>query len=113
MAKHSTGSEVRAWARTEGNLPEGVPVPKEGRGRLDTRVVAAFDKAHPRAKYLPASKAPAPTVEVKVKPEKGRTVTKRVNVAAARAWASDNGHEVGAKGTLSQAVLVAFAKAQG
>jgi hypothetical protein len=96
---HSTGSQVRAWA-TEQGLPvksgEGV------RGRLPNPVIEAFNEAHPRAKYLAASKAPARTVEVKAKPEKGRTVTRKVSPAAVRAWATKEGLTDATKGRLSK-----------
>lgn len=107
MAKHSTGEQVRAWGLSEGRTDV-----KEGRGRLAKTLTEAYNAAHPRAKYVPASKAPLPTVEVKVRPEsgKGRTVTKKVNVATARKWASDNGKPVGSKGTLSKAVLTEYAR---
>ena len=111
MSKFSTGTEVRAWGLTA-TLPEGVAKPTEGRGRLSTPLVKAFNAEHPRAKYVPASKAPAPTVTVKFRPEggKGRTVAKKVNPAAARKFAKDNGLDAGKRGTLSHAVMVAYAK---
>lgn len=111
MAKFSTGSEVRAWAQTA-TLPEGVSTPGLTRGRLAKGVTEAFNAEHPRAKYVPASKAPAETVIVKVRPEsgKGRSVAKRVNVAQARAHAVSTGTEVGARGRLSKAVLTAYAR---
>jgi hypothetical protein len=108
MAKFSTGTEVRAWGLSTGRTDV-----TQGRGRLSSTLVEAFNAEHPRAKYVPASKAPAPTVEVKFKPQadgKGRTVAKKVNVAAARAWAVEQGTEVGPRGTLAKAVLVAYAK---
>lgn len=112
MSKHSTGTEVRAWGLST-TLPEGVAKPGEGRGRLSTPLVDAFNAAHPRAKYVPASKAPAPTVPVKFKvdPEgKGRTLTKKVVVAEARAYAVKAGHKPGPRGTLSQAILAEYAR---
>jgi hypothetical protein len=105
MAKFSNGETVRAWGLSTGRTDV-----KEGRGRLASTLVEAFNAENPRAKYVPASKAPAPTVEVKVKPEKGRAVTKKVNVATARAWAPKAGFTVGPRGTLSNEVLVAYAK---
>lgn len=109
MAKNSTAAEVRAWA-----VEQGLPVKSgEGvRGRLPKAVTEAFNAAHPRAKYATAKALPEHKVEVKVKPEsgKGRTVTKRVNPAKARAFAKANGHAVGSKGRLSTEALVAYAR---
>ena len=99
------GNDVRAWGLAQNRTDV-----KEGRGRLASTLVKDFNAEHPRAKYLPASKAPAPTVVVKVKPEKGRAVAKRVNVAEARAYAKKHGLAAGDRGTLSTEVMQAFAK---
>jgi hypothetical protein len=105
MAAFSTGSQVRAWA-TEKGLPvksgEGV------RGRLPGTVIEAFNAAHPRAKYLAASKAPARTVEVKAKPEKGRTVTRKVSPPKVRAWATEKGLTEATKGRISAETYAAY-----
>ena len=42
-AEHN--AEVRRWAQTPGNLPEGVKVPQD-RGRISADVYKAFDNAH-------------------------------------------------------------------
>lgn len=103
--KFSTGAEVRAWAVEQGlDVKSGEGV----RGRLPKSVTEAFNAAHPRAKYLPASKAPAHTVEVKAKPAKGRTVTRKVQPSVVRAWAQANGKTKATKGRLSQATYAEF-----
>lgn len=104
MSQFSTALDVREWA-----LSNGLPAQPVGtRGRIPSTTIAAFDEAHPKAKYRPGRALPKKTVTVKAKPEKGRTVTKKVVVAEARQWALDNGHTVGAKGTMPQSVLSAF-----
>lgn len=105
MAAFSTGSQVRAWAVANGHpvkSGEGV------RGRLPNPVIEAFNAAHPKAKYLAASKAPARTVEVKAKPPKGRTVTRKVSPAKVRAWATEQGLTEATKGRLSQETYRAY-----
>ena len=102
---HSTGTVVGAWA-----VEQGLPVKSgEGvRGRLPNPVIEAFNAAHPKAKYLAASKAPAHTVEVKAKPAKGRTVTRKVSPAKVRAWATEQGLTEATKGRLSRETYAAY-----
>lgn len=44
----STGADVRAWANEQGTWGT-----LGSRGRLNHEIVVAFNKAHPRRKYLP------------------------------------------------------------
>lgn len=98
IKKSASASEVREWAREQ-----GVAVGK--RGRLAPDVVKAYNAAH-RIKHVEA--AHVETVEVTAKPEKGRAITRRVNISQAREAAREAGVEVGARGRLPKSVLSAF-----
>lgn len=91
---------VREWAQAEGLVPT-----EHKRGRLPASVVKAFNKAHGQ-KYVPA--AYVETVEHTAKPAKGRSVTRKVNIADVRRACVAAGVEVGARGRLPKSVLDAF-----
>lgn len=96
-------SQVRAWAQAE-----GLDVPQ--RGRLSNALIEAFNKANPRAKYEPGH---VETFEHAAKPEQGgRTVKMQISVPAVRAWAKENGVQVGERGRLTDAVKDAYVLAQ-
>lgn len=101
MTAFSTAADVRRYA-----AEQGLPCQPEGtRGRIPTATITAFNEAHPKAKYRTAAKQPAKKVEVKGKNDKGRTVTKKVEVKAARAALIEKGVAVPARGALSKALL--------
>lgn len=91
-------SAVRAWA-----AEQGIEVGK--RGRLAPQVVKAYNASH-GLKYREAQHVE--TVEVTAKPEKGRKITRRVNVAMVRDAARDAGVPVGKRGRISEQVLTAY-----
>lgn len=91
-------SAVRAWA-----AEQGIEVGK--RGRLAPEVVKAYNAKH-GLKYKEAQHVE--TVEVTAKPEKGRKITRKVNVAMVREAALDAGVPVGKRGRISEQVLTAY-----
>lgn len=99
VAKFAPASAVREFAR-QNDIEVGA------RGLFSTELVKAFNAKSP-VKYRKG--AYVPTVTVKAKPAKGRTVERRVNVAQARAAALAAGVPVGARGRLPQSVLADYA----
>lgn len=91
-------ADVRAWA-AENGFDVG------SRGRFSTDLVRAFNKAN-GLKYREGQHVP--TVRVSAKPEKGRTVTRTVNVADVRAAAREAGVPVGRRGRIDGAVMSAY-----
>ena len=91
-------SAVRAWA-TENGIETG------SRGRLAPDVIKAYNAKH-GLKYREAQHVE--TIEVTAKPEKGRKVTRRVNVAMVRDAAREAGVPVGKRGRISDEVLSAY-----
>jgi hypothetical protein len=92
--------QVRAWAEAEGLIGKGQ------RGRLGAPVIKAYNAKH-GVKHT--EKAFAATLKVTAKPEKGRSVTRTVEVKAVREWAKENGlisdkH----RGPLAKSVLSAY-----
>lgn len=96
-------TEVREWA--------GLPIQK---GRLPKPVIQRFNEAHAtgkgRRKYVGA--AATQTRTYSAKPEKGRAVTVKARPAEVRAWATENGYEVGERGRLPRATEAAFVLAR-
>lgn len=113
VAKVADPAAVREWASEHlseiKGLPEGYAV--GGRGRLHPAVREAYNKAHPRAKYVEAAFVQKVTVKGSRKTESGRTVpfSKAVNVAEARAALVKAGRTVGARGRIKQSDLLDFA----
>lgn len=91
--------QVREWAEAEGLIKAGQ------RGRLGAEVIKAYNKAnavkHTESEFVP-------TIRWTAKPEKGRKVTKTVNVNRVRAAAQEAGLTVGKRGTLPKSVLDAY-----
>lgn len=96
-----TATLVREWA-AENGLPAQ---PVGTRGRLPKATIEAFNKAHPRGKFLGN---PAPKVTLSAKPEKGRTRTRTATVAEVRAFAVANGLAKPSRGRLSNEAKRAF-----
>lgn len=93
-------ADVRAWG-----LANGYTVGK--RGLFSDTLVKAYNKAHKSRKYAPASYEKTITVVAK---RPGKTPIRRNIVESkARAWAAENGHTVGKRGTLPKAVREAYA----
>jgi hypothetical protein len=100
MAATVNPSVVRAWAEAEGLVKPGQ------RGRLSAPVIKEYNKTH-GAKYSGKGKF-VRTVEVKAKPEKGRTVTKKVDPREVRAAAVAAGVSLPARGRLPESVKQAY-----
>ena len=91
-------ADVREWARENGH--------KVGtRGRFAPDLIRAFNASH-GLKYREAQHVP--TVEVTAKPEKGRKVTRKVNISLVREAALAAGVPVGKRGRISQEVIAAY-----
>lgn len=93
-------SAVRAWLVETGQIDAS-----QKRGKFSVEQIASYNSKH-GLKYRQGQFVS--TVTVSAKPAKGRTVTRKVNVEQVRAWAIEQGIEVGARGRLSQDVLAAF-----
>ena len=91
-------ADVREWARANGH-PVGT------RGRFAPDLIKAFNASH-GLKYREAEHVP--TVEVTAKPEKGRKVTRKVNIALVREAALAAGVPVGKRGRISKEVVEAY-----
>jgi hypothetical protein len=91
-------ADVRAWARENGH-EVGT------RGRFAPDLIRAFNASH-GLKYREAQHVP--TVEVTAKPEKGRKVTRKVNISLVREAALAAGVPVGKRGRISQEVIQAY-----
>lgn len=102
MAKSApTATTVREWA-----VQNGFPNVAGQRGRLGTEVVAAFNRKHPRNKYvITYTKAEAPKVKVTAKAPGKAPVTRKVVVSEVRAAARKAGVEVPSRGRLPQSIL--------
>lgn len=108
-------SAVRSWARENLSSIEGLP---EGysvgdRGQFHPAIIAAYNKAHPRAKYVRSAYVdPGATRKVtafKRNAKGGKTpVTKTVVVSEARKAAKAAGVPLGSQGRVPVAVLKAF-----
>lgn len=91
-------ADVRKWAAENGHT-----VGK--RGKFSTDLIAAYNKAN-GLKYRQGQHVP--TVKVTAKPEKGRSVTRTVNVAQVRQAAAEAGVPVGKRGRLDRKVIDAY-----
>lgn len=91
-------ADVREWARANGHTVGT-------RGRFAPDLIKAFNASH-GLKYREAEHVP--TVEVTAKPEKGRKVTRKVNIALVREAAAAAGVPVGKRGRISQEVIQAY-----
>ena len=91
-------ADVREWARANGHTVGT-------RGRFAPDLIKAFNASH-GLKYREAEHVP--TVEVTAKPEKGRKVTRKVNIALVREAALAAGVPVGKRGRISQEVVEAY-----
>lgn len=101
-----SASDVRAWGREQNASGADFKGTEPGtRGRLNPALVAAYNKAHKGANAFKGNKAHVSSVTVTAKPAKGRAVTKRVNVAEARAALAAQGIAVGKRGRLPKAAL--------
>lgn len=98
-------SDVRSWLKAEGLIPES-----QERGKFTQAHIRAYNKAN-GLKYRQGQHVQ--TVEVIAKPEKGRSVRRRVNIAQVRAAAEKAGVEVGKRGRVSQEVLAQFVLTDG
>ena len=98
IAATAPASVVRAWAAENG-------IETGSRGRLAPDVIKAYNAKH-GLKYREAQHVE--TIEVTAKPEKGRKITRRVNVAMVRDAAREAGVPVGNRGRISEAVLTAY-----
>jgi hypothetical protein len=95
---YASAPEVRAWALANGH--------KVGaRGLFPEATITAYNRKH-AVKYKAGKHVK--TIEVKAKPAKGRTVTRKVNVEQVRKAAREAGVKVGARGNLPESVLTAF-----
>ena len=99
-------AQVRKWAESNVNPKTGNPWIKPGqRGRLGAPVIKAYNAAngvkHTESEYVP-------TIKHTAKPEKGRKVTRTVNVARVRAAAKYAGVFDKERGTLPKSVLDAY-----
>lgn len=103
-----SAAQVREWGREQNAKGESFKGTEAGvRGRLNPALVEAFNKAHKGANaYKPH--AHVPTVTVTAKPEKGRAVERKVNVAQARQALAAAGQPVGKRGRISQAQMSAY-----
>lgn len=101
----ASATDVRTWA-----LSKGFEV-KE-RGRLDADVIDAYNKGR-KVKYAPAMKQPTRVIKLAGKRAdksgRNRSITVTTTVPEVRAWATENGHEVGTRGRIPQGVFEAFA----
>jgi hypothetical protein len=114
-SKVAVPSAVRSWARENLSSIEGLP---EGytvgdRGQFHPAIIAAYNKANPRRKYVRAAYVnPGATVKVTVVKQNasGRKtpITKTVVVSEARAAAKAAGVPLGAQGRVPASVLSDF-----
>ena len=96
---YASPADVRSWG-TENGFTVGK------RGLFSDSLVKAYNKAHKSRKYVPASYEKTITVVAK---RPGKTPLRRNIVESkARAWAAENGHTVGKRGTLPKAVREAY-----
>lgn len=104
--RQATAKDVKSWAGENGFTV------KEGRGRMPMEVVHAFNaaKARNKVQYILATDA-QPEQEYAYTTAKGRSGKFRAQPKDIRAWAVDNGHEVGARGRFRQDVLDAYGQA--
>lgn len=111
--KVANPSDVRAWAKanvaTIKGLPEGYVVGE--RGRLHPLVRKAYDKAHPRAKYVESAFVERQTVKGVRVAASGRKVpfAVQVNVAEAREALLKAGKPVGKRGRIAKSLLTEHA----
>lgn len=109
--RQATATDVKDWAEKN-----GFDV-KRGRGRMPLEVVHAFNAAHRRTKsrkgtqYVLGSATQAAQTYAYTT-AKGRQGKFTAEPRAIRAWAVENGHEVGARGRFRQEVLDAYGQAQ-
>jgi hypothetical protein len=102
-----TAETVRVWARNKG-------MEVAGHGRLNSEVIAAFNKAHKSRQYEVTMVQPGLSRVIEVKGYKiggnGRKVriTEKVANADVRSWARDNGFSIGDRGRIPAEVLTAF-----
>lgn len=94
----ASAAEVRAWAKENGHEVGA-------RGLFSQETITAYNKSH-AVKYKAGKHVK--TIEVKAKPAKGRTQTRKVNVEQVRKAAQEAGVKVGKRGTLPQSVLAAY-----
>lgn len=99
----ATPADVRTWAKSQ-DLPAG-----GSRGLLPQATIDAFNAAHKseRTEYVPGAEQ---TREVSVKPEKGRTIVRKVLVSEVRAFWTSQGHA--ARGRLPEAAFREFVLSQ-
>ena len=101
MAKSATAQQVREFA-----LANGIEVP--ARGRLSREVIAAFNKKGGQ-KFNSALAAKDRHLKVvKVKPAKGRTITRTVDVREVRKAAVEAGLAKDSRGRMKTEVFEAF-----
>lgn len=108
-----TATEVRAWA--EGRKING-KVGVAARGSLPAEVIDAYNKAHKAKRYertIVQPSASVLTIEGRKTDARGRKnrTTYKVDVPTIRAWARENGVEVGERGRIPASVKAAYAAA--
>lgn len=96
-------SEIRVWLNANGH-------PQGARGRFTPAGIEAYNAANPRAKYDAKGTTPAfvKTVVIVAKPEKGRSVSRTLNIGQVRAALALAGTPVGKRGRISKAVLSSY-----
>jgi hypothetical protein len=104
--KQATAADVKAWAADNGFTV------KPGRGRMAFEVIDAYNAAHKRKRtqYVVGSALDS-EVEYGYTTAKGRKGKFRARPSEVRAWARENGFEVGDRGRFRAEILDAFGQA--
>ena len=98
MSKFATATDVRTFATDNG-------FEVKARGALPKPVIAAFNKANPRRKFVGKRE---PILTLTAKPAKGRTKTRKATAAEVRAFAVEHGLAKAGRGRLSDEAKRAF-----
>lgn len=109
--RQATATDVKDWAEKNGYTVS------RGRGRMPLEVVNAFNAAHRRTKSRKGTQYVLGSATQEARSytyttAKGRQGKFTAEPRAIRAWAEENGHEVGARGRFRQDVLDAYGQAQ-
>ena len=94
-------SAIRGWLNANG-FPQG------SRGRFTPAGVEAWNETFPHAKYSKTTPAFVKTVVVSAKPEKGRSISRTLNIGQVRAALVASGAPIGKRGRISKATLASF-----
>ena len=95
---YASPADVRAYAQKNG-IAVGT------RGKFSKDLISAYNKSH-GVKYVEGKHVAR--VKVTAKPEKGRSVTRSVNMGEVRAAALDAGLPVGKRGRIAEEVVNAY-----